>query len=235
VQTLSSTELLAVWERAARLHAIDRALVLLSAALPEVAGAELADWPLGKRNRALAEWLCVSVGPSLAGRTTCSQCGEELEIEFDARALLELEPADPAAEVEVGGHAFRPPSTRDLAHVAGVHDPDDAVAALLEQCRVDDRRDALSLSTDEIAEVGEALALADPLAETRVALRCPECEAEEEETLDLAAFAWTEVESRAKRLLLDVHALATTYGWTESDVLSVSEERRAFYVEAAGW
>jgi hypothetical protein len=234
VRTLSSTELLGVWERAARLHSVDRALVLLSAALPEVPSADLADWPLGRRNRALAEWLCMSVGPILSGQTACSQCGEELEIEFDARALLEVAPANSDAEVEVGGQRFRPPSTRDLAHVANEDDPRDAVTALLERCKLNDR-EPLSLSDAEIDEVGERLAGADPLAETRVALSCPECEAEDEETLDLATFAWTEVESRAKRLLLEVHALATSYGWTESDVLSVSEERRAFYVEAAGW
>ena len=116
------------------------------------------------------------------------------------------------------------------------HDEDDAhdaVTRLLEACRLD-QGDVLALSPEEVDELGERLALADPLAETRLTLSCPECSAEWEETLDLTAFAWAEVESRARRLLLEVHLLASAYGWGEADVLAVSERRRAFYLEAAG-
>jgi hypothetical protein len=233
VRTLSSTELVAVWERGQSLHPVDRGLLVLGAALPEVPYASLADWPVGRRNRALAEWLCTSFGPRLEGWTTCKQCGEKLELEADARALLETEPTDPAARVEVAGQAFRLPTSRDLALVAREDDSHDAVTRLLEACRVD-HGDMLALSQEEVDKLGEQLALADPLAETRLTLSCPECGAEWEETLDVTAFAWAEVESRAKRLLLEVHLLASAYGWSEADILAVSEPRRAFYLGAAG-
>ena len=85
----------------------------------------------------------------------------------------------------------------------------------------------------EIEEADEQLALADPLAETRVRLTCPGCGREWDDTLDLALFVWAEVESRAKRLLLDVHQLARAYGWTEGEILALSERRRRFYLDAA--
>jgi hypothetical protein len=233
VRTLSSTELVAVWERGQCLHPVDRGLLVLAAALPEVQHARLADWPIGRRNRALAEWLCTSSGPRLPGWTTCEQCGEKLELEVDAQALLEAEPTDPDARVEVAGHPFRLLTSRDLALIAGEDDPDDAVKRLLEACRLD-HGDARAFSQPEVVELGEQLALADPLAEMRLMLSCPECGAEWEETLDLTAFAWAEVESRARRLLLEVHLLASAYGWSEADVLAISEPRRAFYLGAAG-
>lgn len=232
MRTLSSTELVAVWERGQSLHPVDRGLLVLGAALPDVPYASLADWPVGRRNRTLAEWLCTSFGPRLPGWTTCERCGEKLEFELDAPALLEVALTDPDARVEVAGHAFRLPSSRDLALIAREADSKDLVTRLVEACRLD-HDDVRALSPEEVDELGEQLALADPLAETRLTLCCPQCEAEWEETLDLTAFAWAEVESRAKRLLLEVHLLASAYGWSEAEVLAVSEPRRAFYLGAA--
>jgi hypothetical protein len=77
------------------------------------------------------------------------------------------------------------------------------------------------------------MARADPMAETRLKLNCPACGGQWDETLDLTAFFWAEVEARAKRLLLEVHTLASSYGWSEREILSLSEPRRAFYIERA--
>ena len=75
------------------------------------------------------------------------------------------------------------------------------------------------------------LFLSDPLAETLVNLRCAECGHQWEEELDIAAWLWVEIEARARRLLFDVHTLATAYGWSEHEILSLSEPRRTLYLE----
>lgn len=75
------------------------------------------------------------------------------------------------------------------------------------------------------------MAAADPLAETLLSLHCSDCGSEWQETLDLVAFLWAEIEARARRLLLEVHAFASAYGWTESEILSLSGNRRALYFE----
>jgi hypothetical protein len=38
------------------------------------------------------------------------------------------------------------------------------------------------------------------------------------------------VDARARRLLHEVDVLARTYGWTEDEVLALSEQRRASYL-----
>jgi hypothetical protein len=78
--------------------------------------------------------------------------------------------------------------------------------------------------------VGERMALADPMAEIPLTLRCPACDNEWIATLDIATFLWTEIEARAKRILSEIHALASQYGWTEKEILSLSEQRRALYM-----
>ena len=80
-------------------------------------------------------------------------------------------------------------------------------------------------------DLGEQLSLADPLAEVLLDLQCPVCKGSFQETLDLAAFFWSELEGRSKRLLLDVHILASAYGWSEAEILGLSPARRNFYRE----
>ena len=68
----------------------------LSAALPgDASRAALADWPLGRRNRALAELRCACFGPRSAGWIACPQCGEKLEFEIDGRSLSRRTAGEP--------------------------------------------------------------------------------------------------------------------------------------------
>ena len=97
---------------------------------------------------------------------------------------------------------------------------------------VDLRRAGLGFGLyDDIDEIGDLLAAADPVAEIRIALRCPACGNEQDEVLDIATFLWAEVAALAKRLLREVHALASAYGWTEAEALSLSAARRSLYME----
>jgi hypothetical protein len=75
------------------------------------------------------------------------------------------------------------------------------------------------------------MSLADPLAEIALSLDCPVCKNTCEEALDLPAFLWAEVEARARRILQEVHALALNYGWHESEILALSDTRRAMYLQ----
>jgi hypothetical protein len=75
------------------------------------------------------------------------------------------------------------------------------------------------------------MALADPMAEVLIELPCPACGTGHDSLLDIVSFFWSELEARAKRLLREIHDLATAYGWTESAILSLSDHRRAVYLD----
>jgi hypothetical protein len=229
MRALSSADLLDLWERGWRLHPLDRGLLTLHAAFPEASYDSLADWPLGRRNRAMAELRRACVGPGLLGWVSCGQCGERLEFEMDSRKLLDTG-LEPLESVSVRGRSFRLPTSRDLARAAREPDPEKAAIRVLESCCMEGAEDQ-EWSEIDLEEVGESMALADPLAETRLLMRCSQCGHQWDETLDLAAFFWSEIEASAKRLLLEVHTLASAYGWTESEILSLSEPRRARYLE----
>jgi hypothetical protein len=78
------------------------------------------------------------------------------------------------------------------------------------------------------------LAECDPWAESLLELTCPECRHEWTVLLDVAVFLWTQIRTRAQRLLRDVHTLASAYGWREADILTMSSRRREAYLELVG-
>src|SRR5258708_1899985 len=88
MRALSSSDLLDVWEHRAGLHPLDRGLVALSAAFPEVPSSSLADWTLGRRNQALIELHCSLFGSALEGWTACARCGEKMEFDINSGALI---------------------------------------------------------------------------------------------------------------------------------------------------
>lgn len=154
-----------------------------------------------------------------------------MEFELDAADLVGKAVADTACSsaITVKGHSFRIPTSRDLAQVAQEHDPQAAAICLIERCRNDGGEPPLWSEAD-LDEIGEALAQADPLAETQISLLCPACNSEWVEAVDLATFVWSEIDARAKRLVWEIHALASAYGWTETEILSLTEARRNLYL-----
>jgi hypothetical protein len=261
MRSLSDSDLLHLWEGGLRRHPLDRALLALGAAFPETPYERIADWPLGRRNKALVDLRCGCFGQSLQGWIACARCGEKLEFEMDGRVIAVAGPhedgssrsEDMAAPIVVERGTFRLPTSRDLAGAAQETAPRLAAIRIVESCRIAppqsaQKRSAHDLiergdrnievsdsrsewSDDELEEIGERMAQADPLAETRLTLHCPNCENDWEETLDIVSFLWAEIEARARRLLVEIHTLASAYGWSETEILSLSENRRARYVE----
>jgi hypothetical protein len=233
MRSLSHSDLINLWERGYGMHTLDRALLALSMAFPE-ASAVLPDWVVGRRNQALIELHRSLFGANLQAWAVCESCGEKMEFTIDANALLNQNITDTSSEQTVffNGQTFRLPTSRDLADVAQQSSAEKGALCLMERC-VTNADGPLQWSEADIEQVGEKMAMADPLAEIRLALPCPACRNETTETIEVTTFFWREIEGCAKRLLWEVHAIASAYGWTESEVLSLSPARRARYVEMA--
>jgi hypothetical protein len=220
-----------LWESGRALHPLDKGLLAVRAAFPEYASQSVADWPLGRRNRALAEARCAWFGPRVRGWVACEQCGEKLEFDVDGSAIAAEETPREDVCIDWRGGSFRLPTSRDLAFIAEGADASHAAVMLLERCEVE--RTARSSAWDEaqLEEIGERMVEADPLAEILLHFDCPMCGEGFDQALDLAAFLWSELESKAKLLMREVHELALAYGWNESEIVSLGPARRNFYLE----
>src|SRR5215467_10219235 len=125
MRTLSDIDFLAIWESGFHRHPLDRALLTLGAALPDVSGDGVADWPLGRRNKALVRLRCACFGRTVRSSTSCKSCGEKLEFELDGRMLAGEPTTDDGFDgpIVVDGRSFRLPTSRDLAAAAAESDP----------------------------------------------------------------------------------------------------------------
>lgn len=230
MQALSAERLLRAWELGRGRHPIDRAVLLHALAEPDADPNALADQPLGRRNRAVLALRTATFGRQLPAWLDCPACGERLELSLDSATLEALAaPAD--GPVEVAGLRFRLPTSRDLAAVAGDTSADAAALHLLEHCLIaapDAPTPALSTL---IEAASDALEQADPWADPSFDSTCGACGHSWDVRLDIAAFLWDELDARARRLLDEVHLLASAYGWPEADILALSEPRRAAYLQ----
>jgi hypothetical protein len=78
------------------------------------------------------------------------------------------------------------------------------------------------------------MAEADPHGDVRFSIHCPGCDHCWPVPFDMLAYFWSEIHLAARRLLRDVHALASVYGWRESEILALSPRRRRIYLEMVG-
>src|SRR6266481_7502217 len=104
MRALSGVDCLNLWESGARLHPLDQGLLALGAALPDTPQDALADWPLGRRNRALFELQRYCFGSRLAAWAACMRCQEKMEFAVDSRDLM-AQTKDPEKEATVVFHS----------------------------------------------------------------------------------------------------------------------------------
>jgi hypothetical protein len=235
IPTLGAAELIALWETGASRHALDRALLLASRARPDLPLEHLPDLPLGMLNEALLRFHGHLFGRRLDAWLDCQHCGERLELSLDTDTLLgAASGSDARAELELAGHRFRAPSTRDLAAVAREGDAEAAARHLLDLCCVARPADA-SIDLESLLDAAdEGLEALDPTAEFRLDLACEVCGHVWSAPLDIGALLWEEVAARARALLGEVHCLARAYGWREAEILALGEHRRAAYLDMVG-
>ncbi|MFC8272060.1 hypothetical protein ACFUJR_05830 [Streptomyces sp. NPDC057271] len=247
MRALPAGEVLRLWDECRDASPETRALALATAADDDTDSVPPAERPIGRVTALLLRLRNALAGPRMAATVGCPACRGTVEFQATTEALLALEDkiVDSPPPLLHGGYemVWRCLSYRDLQAVAEqpeADDPDRGALLLLERCLLSLRHEerttvpvAVDLPDAVRAALTEAMSSADPLADVLVDLKCPDCERTFTADFDVASFVWAEVESRGLRLLLDVDVLARSYGWSETEVLALSEPRRASYLRIA--
>jgi len=240
---LSCHELLKVWETGQHQSLQDRVLTVLGFACPDKTRDQLGLLTLAQRDDFLFDLREKTFGPGLTGFAECPRCTERLEFKMatgDLRGRFSPGADRNDAVFEVPEEAvrlrFRSPNTADLVALAACGSAQDGRTQLLKQCIVEATRegaalDVQDLSAELIHRLSAAMLERQPQAEVLLDLTCPACSHHWQMIFDIAAFFWVEISAEARRLLREVHALASAYGWREEDILSMSHARRQAYLE----
>lgn len=215
----------------------------LAAACPEVPPDQLVNLSIGQRDGLLLSLREQIFGSQLVSQAVCPKCGDRLELMFsvsDIRAAAEIEPA-PVLLIKVEDYEvqYRLPTSLDLGAVAGQSDLTRMQQQLLNRCLIsahykDEALEMSELPTGIVSTVLEEMAQADPQADVQLALSCPACNHQWQATFDVVSFFWTEIHAWARRLLREVHTLASAYSWSEAEILAMSPQRRQLYLEMIG-
>ncbi len=241
MRPLSAEHILRVWEIGQNQHPLDRALTLLTFALPNQTRSELATLSIGRRDAYLLTLRELTLGPQLNCYAECPNCGEQLEFTLEVGAIRLVDPEQSLAlgyqftldSVEL---QFRLPDSIDLAAVMVTRNLEKASLQLMQRCLLQAQRDGQAIAFEElpeeaIAQLQTQMAAADPQAETLLDLACANCQHSWQVLFDIGEFFWAELNAQAKRLLREIHTLARAYGWSEADILAMSASRRKYHLE----
>lgn len=253
MRNLSATELLKVWERTLDRSSVHQALELLAAAFPEYTPERLARLSIGRRDALLLKLREHLFGMRLESLAACPQCQQQIELVFstsDIRAEQTLpgidDPADVTLSLTMEGYKvdFRLPNSADLAAMEADTAVDHVREQLLHQCIQSVTRivknkeevpgDITQLPTSLINAMAARMAEADPQADTKLALTCPDCGHAWSAVFDIVSYLMEEIHRWARHMLREIHHLARSYGWRETDILAMTPTRRRAYLELLG-
>lgn len=242
MRALSAHDILRIWEIGQDHHPVDRALTMLDMVCPDMSHHDLADIDVARRDMLLLDLRENTFGAKMDCFTKCPRCSEKLELllttkEIRASIKPRYENGDGAFELVEGDLKvkFRLPNSKDIAEAVG-YDTASARMFIVRRCIVEAKHCGEKLPMNEqdekiINTIAESMSAYASQADISIDLTCVGCGHQYQTTLDIASFLWSEISSEAKRLLREVHILATAYGWREIDILSMSYARRKSYLQ----
>jgi hypothetical protein len=195
---------------------------------------------VGQRDTLLMDLRGRVFGAWIASVADCPACSERMDVAFDLRDIWAPPSGDPVEpiEIEAGGYRVqaRPPIVDDLIWLDRCDPSVDRRSILLERCVLGARRKGRSIRAGAlppavVSDISTALANADPRAEIQLALSCTACGHSWSALFDIVSYFWQELESWVWRMARDVDTLAARYGWTETEILAMSPDRRALYLD----
>jgi hypothetical protein len=184
----------------------------------------------GDRDALLAALHRQRWGDRIVATLTCGGCEARFDLAFELSAvqrhLARVESGwrrdAGGAVIDDDGHRFTPPTGTD--EIAAVADgPRGASARLAQMCGVGPNDDA------SLALAAAAFDAIAPIVDLELAASCAECGLEQLAHFDLQGYVLQRLLQERPALLVDVHLLATSHGWSLREILGLRRsERRAF-------
>lgn len=246
---LSAQELLEVWDRGQSLPWCGRATLLLAATCPEYPRHHVDSLSIGERDALLAHIRARTFGRELASVVTCPACRGMVEVTVDVRTIFpdatQVASSDGTCrlplELTAGDFVVQAvtPTVRDVEALVSPATPAEGLRMLMRRCvlRAEHRGnpcDVEDLPENVCALLEARMAEADPWGDVHLSVHCPGCDHRWSVLFDMLAYFWSEIQSGARRLLREIHVLASAYGWRESEILTLSAVRRRAYLELVG-
>ncbi len=241
MRSLSTAELLHVWETHLDAAPVNRSLALLNAAAA-TEEPDLDALTIGQRDARLLQLRESLFGSKLSNTANCPSCQEKVEWESDINDFKQQPQSNlddtPLFQVLVDGFevVFRLLVIADFFQLQAGWPIEENEKLLLQQCMVVIKKNGEPCQFEDLPAhiheaVEERLANEDPQADIRISLACPVCLHEWQAPFSIERFLWSEIHEWIKDLLQEVYILAKHFGWSEREILSMSPQRRRLYLQ----
>lgn len=187
------------------------------------------------RDRLLVAIYRRAFGERIENTVTCEKCENRFDIDFSLDGLidsLESNRAHPAVQSIAQntfqteqGLRFRLPTGREELQLSGLS-ASDAEQALLRCCIAES--DTAQIEADALQQLLSEVA---PLVDLELEARCPECQRTHALQFDIQSYLLNALLGERRRLTLEIHRLAVSYGWGLNDILSLHRSERRHFVE----
>jgi hypothetical protein len=217
-----------------------RITAVLSEALAELGDAavsvpRLRSLSVGDRQFLMVRLAAHIDDPPLWLTAECRECREL----FDVALRYSEFPIKPAGRefpettltTDHGTLRVRVPTGADQEAIAAVDDESEALQILLQRLispvKPPQTLDVKQLSENDIAAIEARVEAMAPEIASRLQTHCPSCEAENQVPVSPYEFMQRPVGD----LYTEIHRLANTYHWSESDILGLPRARRQMYLQ----
>jgi hypothetical protein len=215
---------------ATAIHLLDRLVELA----PEDAW-QAVELTAADRDRLLATIYRSTYGQRIDSTSRCTECGSLFDLAFSLDDLIAAVDGTPASQIAVplpdgtfrtvDGVRFRLPSGEDEIAVAALP-PEEAEQALLERCLVE-----APMGANTRAAVEEAIEEIAPVLDLDLNTACPECGVRQVVHFDMQFYLLRALEQERAHIAREIHRLATAYGWSLQEILSLRRSERRMFVE----
>ncbi len=168
----------------------------------------------------------------------CARCAEQFDfpVRFSELPVKEAGTGYPFARVVTsrGSACWRVPTGADQKAVAAVSAEQDAIRFLAARCLVEiTGHDAgpigqwvADLSPEDLNQVEASLEAVTPEVTTAVQVACIACGRDSQVAID----PYLCLQQRQETISADIHTIATTYHWSEAEILALPKKRRQRYL-----
>jgi hypothetical protein len=245
MKALSAEEMLYVWEQGLNQPLLQRVLILLVTAFPEIKPDSLVNLSVGQRDRYLLQLRESLFGQYLQNTAVCPQCDQRMEWESRIADFVDQTAENSTTENKFELNAdgfklqFRLPNSLDIAAVINIENNEKAQLHLLSRCLLKVEHEGESCDNSQlpdsiIQQVIDEIEMLDPHADIHINLNCAECSHSWDVLFDIDSFLWIEINDWAEKMLQTIHKIAAAYGWSEKDILRLSPVRRQLYIGMLG-
>jgi hypothetical protein len=211
-------------------------------AFPGIEYDQVVSLPVGIRDSLLLKLRQSIFGNILSSTSVCPSCDEKVEWEMQIESFGLSQPEESVNiknfKFRKGDYsiAFRLPNSGDILHLSSDQTVETSYRWLLSRCILDikHKRKELryeDLPSDILDALAEQMTRKDKFADIRISLSCNKCSFQWEAVFDIISYFWTETNSWARQLLLEIGILASNFGWSEKQIIQLSPVRRKIYLE----